>query len=79
MPLTAAQVVQKARSVNKLILILVNCRIGSLENPRRRAYYTLNVNCRIGSLEKMNTPAPDVSEVNCRIGSLEKFQVIVSD
>ena len=33
------------------ILLVVNCRIGSLENLTATSLFSIQVNCRIGSLE----------------------------
>ncbi len=48
----------------------MNCRIGSLENPRKRERAGNIVNCRIGSLEKKLRALIRHRAVNCRIGSL---------
>ena len=52
---------------------IVNCRIGSLENPAASLIRFLNVNCRIGSLEISRYMEAGVEKVNCRIGSLENI------
>ena len=57
-------------------MILVNCRIGSLENHIAAAVHSRPVNCRIGSLEKILKDALMLDPVNCRIGSLENALII---
>ena len=52
--------------------ILVNCRIGSLENSEMEREKPQGVNCRIGSLESEGPGHLELTVVNCRIGSLEK-------
>ncbi len=57
-----------------LVLILmcwVHCRIGSLEDIRKRAHTDTRVHCRIGSLEVSIIIKALSNYVHCRIGSLE--------
>ena len=56
-----------------LLLILVHCRIGSLEIRRNRTVQRHFVHCRIGSLETLIGFGIDFENVHCRIGSLEKY------
>ena len=51
--------------------VVVNCRIGSLENRKIVSLDYLRVNCRIGSLESLSSASVPSMPVNCRIGSLE--------
>ena len=53
------------------ILLVVNCRIGSLERHTHRVDADINVNCRIGSLEMDEVKETILNVVNCRVGSLE--------
>ena len=51
--------------------LLVNYRIGSLENNNQSMSVFYNVNYRIGSLEKLIRNTVAIFVVNYRIGSLE--------
>ena len=55
-----------------VLLLIVHCRIVSLEIIKGRAQYTENVHCRIGSLEMTDDTVTLTRHVHCRIGSLEK-------
>ena len=62
-----------------LVLILmcwVHCRIGSLEDIRKRAHTDTRVHCRIGSLEVYEFLDLHEAIVHCRIGSLEENTMI---
>ncbi len=52
-------------------LLLINCRIGSLEIAKLINIATTLINCRIGSLENLAAPELRATLINCRIGSLE--------
>ncbi len=52
-------------------LILVHCRIGSLENETACGRCGCGVHCRIGSLEISHEQRLLLLNVHCRIGSLE--------
>ena len=54
-----------------LLVLLVDCRIGSLEMSLRTLVSRLSVDCRIGSLETMLPEQAVRHKVDCRIGSLE--------
>ena len=52
--------------------MLVDCRIGSLENEFGVKLQHGSVDCRIGSLEMFTKVGEDWPIVDCRIGSLER-------
>ena len=52
-------------------MLLVDCRIGSLENKPASDEHISFVDCRIGSLENQDIQDAEDENVDCRIGSLE--------
>ena len=58
--------------LNQLILVVINCRIGSLEIFYYKNACDAIINCRIGSLERKILINMMKLMINCRIGSLEK-------
>ena len=59
--------------------MVVNCRIGSLENNKFPHRDGRPVNCRIGSLESDDVDMLKAVKVNCRIGSLEIYFLHLSE
>ena len=58
-------------------VLVVNCRVGSLE---KTVYYPVRirgVNCRVGSLENHLERTAHAFTVNCRVGSLEMIRLIL--
>ena len=58
-------------------LLLVDCRIGSLEINSRYLLPHATVDCRIGSLENVRLYFPLNVRVDCRIGSLETLKEVL--
>ena len=52
-------------------VVVVNCRVGSLEIEGATRKDKQSVNCRVGSLENCLSTSSGTGNVNCRVGSLE--------